>query len=234
MISTPCPSIVSYIEKYLPSLHDALAPIVSPMIAVARAIKERFGAGVRVVFIGPCIAKKAEIRDPFVQGEVDAVLTFKELLDMFQEAGIEPRELKASAFDGPLCYLGRSLPISGGLLRAAGFHTDILENSVLVTEGKDRVLAVLKELTEGKSKAKMFDLLFCEGCINGPKIPNDHGVFAKQGDAHRLHQRAEPLHGAPRADRDPGGVRAPGPARGSSPRRPWCCPSPPRSRSPAP
>jgi hypothetical protein len=110
---------------------------------------------------------------------VDA-LTFKELLDMFQEAGIEPRELKASAFDGPLCYLGRSLPISGGLLRAAGFHTDILENSVLVTEGKDRVLAVLKELTEGKSKAKMFDLLFCEGCINGPKIPNDHGVFAKK------------------------------------------------------
>jgi signal transduction histidine kinase/NAD-dependent dihydropyrimidine dehydrogenase PreA subunit len=180
VISTPCPSIVSYIEKYLPSLHDALAPIVSPMIAVARAIKERFGAGVRVVFIGPCIAKKAEIRDPFVQGEVDAVLTFKELLDMFQEAGIEPRELKASAFDGPLCYLGRSLPISGGLLRAAGFHTDILENSVLVTEGKDRVLAVLKELTEGKSKAKMFDLLFCEGCINGPKIPNDHGVFAKK------------------------------------------------------
>jgi two-component system NtrC family sensor kinase len=179
-ISTPCPAIVSYIEKYLPSLHDALAPIVSPMIATARAIKERFGAGVRVVFIGPCIAKKAEIRDPFVQGEVDAVLTFKELLDMFREAGIEPAELKASAFDGPLCYLGRSLPISGGLLRAAGFHTDILENSVLVTEGKDRVLAVLKELTEGKSKAKMFDLLFCEGCINGPKIINDHGLFAKK------------------------------------------------------
>ena len=99
---------------------------------------------------------------------------------MFQEAGIEPAELKASAFDGPLCYLGRSLPISGGLLRAAGFHTDILENSVLVTEGKDRVLAVLKELAEGKSKAKMFDLLFCEGCINGPKIPNDHGVFARK------------------------------------------------------
>jgi two-component system NtrC family sensor kinase len=180
VISTPCPAIVSYIEKYLPSLHDALAPIVSPMIATARAIKERFGAGVRVVFIGPCIAKKAEIRDPFVQGEVDAVLTFKELLDMFHEARIEPKELKASAFDGPLCYLGRSLPISGGLLRAAGFHTDILENSVLVTEGKDRVLAVLKELTEGKSKAKMFDLLFCEGCINGPKITNNLGVFAKK------------------------------------------------------
>jgi signal transduction histidine kinase len=180
VISTPCPAIVSYVEKYLPSLHGALAPIASPMIAVARAIKKRFGSAARVVFIGPCIAKKREIRDPYVEGEVDAVLTFKELLDLFAEAGINPDELKSSAFDGPTCYLGRSLPISGGLLRAAGLHTDILENSVLVTEGKDRVLAVLKEIAEGKSQAKLFDLLFCEGCINGPKMPNPWSVFARK------------------------------------------------------
>jgi signal transduction histidine kinase/NAD-dependent dihydropyrimidine dehydrogenase PreA subunit len=180
VISTPCPAIVSYVEKYLPSLHGALAPIASPMIAVARAIKKRFGSAARVVFIGPCIAKKREIRDPYVEGEVDAVLTFKELLDLFAEAGINPDELKSSAFDGPTCYLGRSLPISGGLLRAAGLHTDILENGVLVTEGKDRVLAVLKEIAEGKSQAKLFDLLFCEGCINGPKMPNPWSVFARK------------------------------------------------------
>jgi two-component system NtrC family sensor kinase len=180
VITTPCPAIVSYVEKYLPSLHGALAPIASPMIAVARAIKQRFGPEARVVFIGPCIAKKREIRDPFVEGEVDAVLTFKELLDMFAEAGIEPDRLKTSAFDGPICHLGRSLPISGGLLHAAGLHTDILENGVLVTEGKDRVLAVLKEIAEGKSQAKLFDLLFCEGCINGPKMPNPWSVFARK------------------------------------------------------
>jgi iron only hydrogenase large subunit-like protein len=57
IISTPCPAIVSYVQKYMPTLHDALAPIVSPMIAVGRAIRQRHGDEVDVVFIGPCIAK---------------------------------------------------------------------------------------------------------------------------------------------------------------------------------
>ena len=180
VISTPCPAIVSYIEKYMPSLHDALAPIVSPMIAVGRAIRQRYGSGVRIVFIGPCIAKKNEIKDPFVQGTVDAVLTFEEMLAMVSEAGIDPEQEKISDFDGPPCYLGRTFPISGGLLRTTGLQADILENDVLITEGKDRVLGVLKELEAGKSKAKLFDLLFCEGCINGPKIPVEMSVFTRK------------------------------------------------------
>ncbi len=180
VVSTPCPAIVSYVEKYLPSLHDALAPIVSPMIAAARAIKRRFGAGVRVVFIGPCIAKKAEIKDRYVQGTVDAVLTFDELSAMLEEADIDPSLLVPSRFDSPPAYLGRSIPLSGGLARAAGFDVDILQNSMLVTEGKDRVTSALKELAEGRSKARMFDLLFCEGCINGPKMPGSLGVFARK------------------------------------------------------
>jgi len=180
VVSTPCPAIVSYVEKYLPSLHGALAPIVSPMIAAARAIKRRFGGGVRVVFAGPCIAKKAEIRDRYVQGTVDAVLTYEELASLWEKAGIDPAGLAPSAFDGPSAYLGRSIPLSGGLLRAAGFDADILQNSVIVTEGKDRVTSALKELAEGRSKARMFDLLFCEGCINGPKMPGSLGVFARK------------------------------------------------------
>ncbi|RPI97580.1 MAG: histidine kinase, partial [Spirochaetales bacterium] len=90
VISTACPAIVSYVTKYLPDLTDALAPVVSPMVAVARAIKQKFDAGVRVVFIGPCIAKKAEVRDPEVRGIVDAALTFDELSLMLTEAGIDP------------------------------------------------------------------------------------------------------------------------------------------------
>jgi signal transduction histidine kinase len=180
VVSTPCPAIVSYIQKYMPALHGALVNVVSPMIAVARAIRHRCGAGVRVVFIGPCIAKKAEIKDPFVQGTVDAVLTYEELLAMFDAAGIDPAAEPPGAFDGPAANLGRSLPISGGLLRAAGFDADILQNSVLVTEGKDRVLPALKELAEGKSKARVLDVLFCEGCINGPKMTNSMSVFARK------------------------------------------------------
>jgi two-component system NtrC family sensor kinase len=180
VISTACPAIVSYVTKYLPDLTEDLAPVVSPMVAVARAIKAHFGAGVRVVFIGPCIAKKAEIRESEVRGIVEAALTYEELQLMFAEAAIDPAKEHPSTFDSPLCYLGRSLPISGGLLRTAGFHADILENSVLVTEGKDRALPALRELAAGASRARMFDMLFCEGCINGPKITAPTSAVARK------------------------------------------------------
>ncbi len=191
VISSPCPAIVSFVQKYMPRLLPLLAPIVSPMLAVARVIRRRYpsaeqadgaqtGAQTRVVFIGPCIAKKNEIRDPDVQGEVDAVLTFEELQQMFLEAEIRPEELEPGGFDGPACSLGRALPISGGLLRSSGLNADILENAFLITEGKDRVLAVLREIAEGRSRARLFDLLFCEGCINGPKIGGSLSVFARK------------------------------------------------------
>ena len=180
VISTPCPAIVSYVEKYLPSLRDALAPVVSPMIATARAIRERLGDAVRIVFIGPCIAKKAEIRDPYVQGTVDAVLTNDELIEMFAAAGVDPAVEPPGSFDSPACGLGRSIPLSGGLLRSTGFDADILQNSVLVTEGRERVLGALKELAEGTSRVRMLDVLFCEGCVNGPRMTSTLSMFARR------------------------------------------------------
>jgi len=180
VISTPCPAIVSYVSKYMPNLFQNLAPIVSPMVAVARAIHYRYGHNIRVVFIGPCIAKKNEIRDPYIKGVVDAVLTYKELLKMLDDAGINPEMLPEGSFDSPACGIGRSFPVSGGLLKTAGLSTDILENNILITEGKERVLAALRELSEGKSKANLLDVLFCEGCINGPKMINEMSVFSRK------------------------------------------------------
>ena len=180
VIATPCPALVAFVEKFLPVLHDALAPIVSPMIAVARAIRKRHGSDVRIVFIGPCIAKKNEILDPCVASTMDAVLTFRELADMLREAGIVADRMTESGFDGPRCHVGRSFPVSGGLLKTAGLSTDILENDIVITEGKDRVLEALHELANGKSAARFFDVLFCEGCINGPKMLNDLSVFSRK------------------------------------------------------
>jgi signal transduction histidine kinase/NAD-dependent dihydropyrimidine dehydrogenase PreA subunit len=180
VISTPCPAIVSYVEKYLPALHGSLAPVVSPMIATARAVRQRHGEGVRIVFVGPCIAKKAEIRDPYVQGTVDAVLTFEELAEMLLAAGVDPAAEQPGGFDSPPCGTGRSIPLSGGLLRSTGFDADILQNSVLVTEGRERVLGALKELAEGTSRVRMLDVLFCEGCVNGPKMTSSLSMFARR------------------------------------------------------
>ncbi|MBN1947005.1 MAG: 4Fe-4S binding protein [Bradymonadales bacterium] len=180
VISTACPAIVSYVEKYMPQLHHALAPIPSPMIATARAIRHRHGKEVGVVFIGPCIAKKNEIRDPALVGEVDAVLTYEELVNMFHQDGIVPEQMDESGFDGPRCLVGRAFALSGGLSKTAGIDVDILENDIHVADGKDRVLAVLQEAASGDCRVRLLDLLFCEGCINGPKMITNASVFARK------------------------------------------------------
>ncbi|MGQ9617830.1 MAG: [Fe-Fe] hydrogenase large subunit C-terminal domain-containing protein [Candidatus Aminicenantia bacterium] len=179
IISTPCPAIVSYIEIHEPFLLPFLAPIVSPMIALGRAIK-KYDPDARAVFIGPCLAKKYEVDDPSVAGVMDAALTFPELLQMFSKKGIDPKNEKESDFDGPTPNIGRSFPISGGLLKTAALNADIMEKDIIVTEGKDRCLDILSQLRKGLLSRKFVDILFCEGCINGPFLEKSESVFVKK------------------------------------------------------
>ena len=82
-ISTACPAIIGFVEKYFPHLVDMLIPIVSPMVADARVLHRLHGNDLKIVFIGPCIAKKGEAVSENIAGEVDAVLTFSELRELF-------------------------------------------------------------------------------------------------------------------------------------------------------
>jgi signal transduction histidine kinase len=133
-----------------------------------------------VVFIGPCVAKKAEAKDENVAGVVDAVLTFPELKEMFAAKGITPETEEEGEFSGPKPNLGRLFAISGGLTEAAGISTDILSNDVINACGRDYTIRVLRELAEGNITAKLTSLCFCEGCINGPVIDNDLSVFKRR------------------------------------------------------
>ncbi len=200
-ISSPCPALVLYIKKYFPSLVANLAPIVSPMVAMGRVIKRSYSPGAKVVFIGPCIAKKAEIDDPQVSADVDAVLTFVELEAMLHEAGIEMERLPESEPDGPTPRLGRIFPVPGGLLRSAAMKEDICRNQILVTEGKEACTQILNEVLEGAVEAQFLDLLFCEGCINGPALPKELSVFSRKELVanyvqERLTQERETRHAA--------------------------------------
>lgn len=179
IIASPCPALVSYIEKYYPNLLKYLAPVVSPMIALGRVIKHLHSLA-KVVFIGPCIAKKHEMKDEKVQGIIDAVLTYQELKEMFAIKNINVKEQRDTSFDGPVPGRARSFPISGGLLKSAALKMDILESNIVVTEGKDRIIDIIKELDKGTIEAKFLDLLFCEGCINGPAMNNPLSVFARK------------------------------------------------------
>lgn len=180
IISSPCPAVVSYIEKYYPFLSICLAPIVSPMIAIGRYIKKNYGAENHIVFIGPCIAKKREMTDSKVAGIIDCVLTFDELNDMFAYNQIHLADLPEGEFDGPRGRKGKLFPVSGGLLKSAGMNADITDNDIIVTDGRDRVLEIISKAAEGEIEAKFLDILFCEGCINGPKINNTLSVFVKK------------------------------------------------------
>ena len=78
-------SVNDLIEKYYPSLTPYMAPVVSPMIAHGMLIKQQMGQDVKVVFLGPCIAKKQEAQDARHAGYIDAVLNFNEVNSWLQE-----------------------------------------------------------------------------------------------------------------------------------------------------
>ncbi len=182
IISSPCPAVVSYVEKMVPELAPHLAEIASPMVAMARVVRERIDAAAKIVFIGPCVAKKVEARR---SGVVDEVLTFTELAELLNGAGISAKDAEPSDFDPPHANLGRIYPVTGGLLKAATIDADIMESPVYVVEGQERVmdmLAVLSHRVKSGQQVnyRLFDMLFCEGCIGGPVMVNDLTFFERK------------------------------------------------------
>ena len=88
IIASSCPVVVNLVEQVYPDLVGHLAPVVSPMIAHGRYLKQVYGPDAFVVFIGPCIAKKGEATDTVVAGAVDAALTFDEFERWLGERGV--------------------------------------------------------------------------------------------------------------------------------------------------
>lgn len=161
-ISSDCPAIVAYIERYNPHLTDVLANVVSPMVAMARVLRELYGNDCKLVFIGPCVAKKAE------STEIDAVLTFRELREMIDSKRIAISQLEPTEFDEPLGGRGAIFPLSHGLLNTLEVNEDILTENVLVAGGKANFLDAIREYENGNLKGNHMHLLCCEGCILGP------------------------------------------------------------------
>ncbi len=182
LISSPCPAVIFYIEKVMPVLAPYLADVATPMEAMARVVRHKIDPKGKIVFIGPCVAKKAEAAR---SANVDEVLTFDELGWLFTADGIDPKRADPRDFDSPHANLGRIYPVTGGLLKAASIDADILESPVSVVEGQERVmdlLAVLKNRVETgqQGTVRLFDLLFCEGCIGGPVMVNDLTFFERK------------------------------------------------------
>ncbi len=181
-ISTSCPAIVSYVEKHHPQIVKSLAPIVSPMIATARVLHDIHGNDLKIVFIGPCIAKKNEAALGQFKEMVHEVISFTELRRMFDEKNITPEhpDIVPSEFDQPIAGKGSVFPISGGMLQTVDLEEDFLNGEIVVAEGRQDIIEVLKEFEEGYLEAKLFDLLCCNGCMNGPGMSSRQKFFLKR------------------------------------------------------
>jgi len=168
-ITANCPSVVSFIEKYHPELIINLAPLVSPMVATAKIIRQKYGEKVRIVFIGPCIATKDEALKFEGDAKIDAVLTFVELRQLFNDFNIRESQVEFSEFDPPLGYKGSLYPISNGLLQAGEINEDLLTGSVITTEGRNNMVDVVKEFDSRIELIKRnFNVFYDEGCLMGP------------------------------------------------------------------
>lgn len=164
-----CPSLVSYVEKFVPELTDNLAPIVTPMTATAKVVRQAFGEKLKIVFIGPCLSAKHEARLHKGDGAVDAVLTFKELRELFEKYKIKEAKVEYSDFDKPIGNLGSLYPISQGIIHAAGLNTSPLTGSVITVEEKTNMLDVVDEFNDHpESLKKNFNIFYHAGCLMGP------------------------------------------------------------------
>jgi len=163
-ISSDCPSIVNYVKFYHPALVDNLAPVVSPMVAMSRVVHEKYGKDTKIVFIGPCIAKKAE------SSEIDEAITFTELRDMWIDKGITPENSTAVDFDQPVGGRGAIFPVARGLLQTAKISDNAITGNMIAAEGRIDFQGALKEFEAGLIKNQHMELLCCEGCIMGPGL----------------------------------------------------------------
>lgn len=164
-----CPALVSFIEKFNPELLDNMAPIVSPMVATAKVVHKKYGDDVKVVFIGPCVEAKDEAKIYHDDGKVDAVLTFLELRELFQEFNITEKKVEFSDFDPPIGNLGSLYPISNGILQAAGTDESLMSGKVITTEGRNNMIEAVSQFEKHINFIKKhFNIFYNEGCLMGP------------------------------------------------------------------
>lgn len=116
LTSSCCPAFVDYVKKFFPEMLPYVSDNLSPMAMVSKFLKEKDG-GAKVVFVGPCTAKKAEIQKENVSPYVDSVITFEELQALLDSKDIDITTLEESTLDHA-SYFGRIFARCGGLADA--------------------------------------------------------------------------------------------------------------------
>lgn len=175
LTSCCCPIWVSFVKRVYKDLVPHISPSVSPMVACGRGIKY-LHPGAKVVFVGPCIAKKAEAKESDVRDAVDAVLTFREVEQIFDAVGITPADLEEDESEHS-SRAGRIYARTGGVSRAVSDTLNRIRPDrkikikALQADGVQDCRRLLKEIMEGKIEANFLEGMGCSGgCVGGPKV----------------------------------------------------------------
>ena len=183
LTSCCCPIWVAMIKKIYHELVPHMPPSVSPMVACGRAIKKIHPEAV-TVFIGPCIAKKAEAKEQDIRDAVDYVLTFQEVKELFDLAEIDFSKIPEDLRDHS-SMAGRIYARTGGVSEAVQYTLNRLNPDRKIklkaaqANGAIECKRLLKEITEGDIKANFMEGMGCiGGCVGGPKaiIPYKEGT----------------------------------------------------------
>lgn len=187
-ITSACPAIDRLIQIYYPKALPYLANVDTPMIAHAKMLKKRW-ADAKVVFIGPCIAKK---REGFESDVVDGVLTFEDLRDLFAEKGIDLNTI--AKFDYGVKEennKARYYPINRGIIKS--FQNFEKNYEYVSVDGVSRVMEVLENIDN--LSGMFLEVNACEfGCVNGPCSLQEAGSALKRtAEVRRYANRNEGL-----------------------------------------
>ena len=184
MITTCCPSVNDLVEKYYPSLVKFLAPVVSPMVAHGRLIKKLYGEDTKVVFLGPCVAKKEEAEeDERTEGAIDAVIHFGELKEWMRSENILLSECENRPMANPDPKVNRLYPISRGVIQSVMLSKQVADSGKasggsedslagyrrLFVDGIENCRELLEAMEDGEIQNCFIEMNMCEGgCIKGP------------------------------------------------------------------
>lgn len=180
-ITTSCPSVNYLIEKYYPDLIKYMAPAVSPMIAHGKILKKKYGEESYVVFIGPCVSKKAESKEKKYDNIINAVITFNELSEWFTEENIAIGNLESQEFDRVSGEVSSEFPLLGGIIKNISNNCDLKLDAVNV-DGIEECKEIFKSISDGKLTNVLVEANVCKGgCIGGPSmVKSKSGYYERQ------------------------------------------------------
>ncbi|MCE9615904.1 MAG: 4Fe-4S binding protein [Lentisphaerae bacterium] len=183
LVSSACPTVVSYLQKHRPNDAKHLTALLSPLLAHCRLLREAFGNDIGIVFIGPCIAKKLEAEaHPEL---LEVVLTFEDLRRWLALAQLDPSRLTPGPDDRFVpdrAAEGAWYPVDGGMIAGMKASCAVNDSSCMAFSGLRAIEKALDGLGESVPDASLFlELLACEGgCVNGPRAASRGGTAAKR------------------------------------------------------